>query len=100
MALMMDVLLTALSTLGLGFLLWWLVGRLLRPIAGPCARVVISGRGDGAELEQTVRGFIWLRSLGMLNCPIVIGDAGLTTEGRDIALRLASRWPDVTLRGE
>lgn len=97
MALMRDVVLTALSTLGLGFLLWWLAGRLLRPISGPAARIVIRGRGDGEELEQAVRGFIWLRSLGMLTCPVVIADGGLSPVGREIALRLAARWPDVVV---
>lgn len=97
MALAVDVGLTALSTLGLGFLFWWLVGRLIRPISTSAARIVIPGRGNGEELELTVRGFIWLRSLGMITCPLLIADAGMTPTGRDIAQRLAARWPEVIL---
>ena len=39
----------------------------------------------------------WLRSLGLLNCPILLADMGLSPEGREIALRLIRRWPDVVL---
>lgn len=95
MALMIDVLLTAVCTLGLAFLLWWLMGRLLRPICGAC--VILPGRGMGGELEQAVRGFVWLRGLGVLNCTVIIADVDLTPQGREIALRLAARWPDVVL---
>ena len=91
MGLMADVLLTAICVLGLAFLAWWLLGRMFRPIAEPCCRALIPGRGGGEELEQAVRALIWLRGLGLLNCPIVIADVDLTPQGREIALRLAAR---------
>ena len=97
MELLTEICLTAVCVLGLGFLAWWLMGRLLRPIPERCARVVLSGRGDGAELEQTVRAFVWLRSLGLLNCAIVIADVALDVQGREVALRLSERWPGVAL---
>jgi len=92
-----EVFLTAICVFGLAFLAWWLMGRLLRPIPETCASVVIPGRGAGDDLEQTVRSFVWLRSLGLLQCPLIIADLGLTGEGREIALRLAVRWPEVVL---
>lgn len=92
-----DVLLTAVCVLGLAGCFWWLLGRLLRPIPRGCVRVVLSGRGRGADLEQSVRSLMWLRGLGLLNCPILIADLGLNREGREIALRLAVRWPGVVL---
>lgn len=95
--LMTDVLLTALCVLGLAFLAWWLMGRLLRPIPAPGVRALIPGRGGGEELEQAVRAFIWLRGLGLLDCPIVIADVDLTPEGWELALRLTARWPGVIL---
>ena len=58
---------------------------------------IISGRGEGEKLEQQVRSFLWLRALGLLRCPIVIADAGLTPAGWELALRLTARWPGVIL---
>ena len=97
MGLMADVLLTAICVLGLAFRAWWLLGRMFRPIAEPCCRALIPGRGGGEELEQAVHSLIWLRGLGLLNCPIVIADVDLTPQGREIALRLAARWPGVVV---
>lgn len=97
MGLLTDIFLTALCALGLGFLGWWLFGRLLRPIPDRSVRALIPGRGDGEDLEQAVRAFIWLRSLGLLDCPIVIADVDLTRQGQELAFRLTLRWPEVIL---
>ena len=48
-------------------------------------------------LEQSVRALMWLRSLGLLRCPVVIVDLGLDREGLAVAQRLALRWPVVDL---
>ena len=97
MGLTTDVLLSVICALGLAFLAWWLFGRLLRPVPEQRVRVLIPGRGDGSSLEQSVRAFVWLRGLGLLNCPIVIADVDLTPEGWELALRLTVRWPGVVL---
>ena len=76
---------------------WWLMGRLLRPIPRTAICAVIPGRGEGDGLEQTVRALAWLRGMGLLNCPVLIADAGLTSEGRETARCLARRWPGVEL---
>ena len=59
--------------------------------------MVLPGRGDGEALEQQVRSFLWLRGMGLLRCPIVIADAGLTPAGWELATRLTARWPEVIL---
>ena len=82
---------------GLAFVGWWLFGLLLRPLPGRGAKVVLPGRGDGEALEQQVRSFLWLRGMGLLRCPIVIADAGLTPAGWELATRLTARWPEVIL---
>lgn len=97
MGLIQDVFLAVLCVLGLSFLAWWLFGRLLRPIHGLTVWALIPGRGDGDGLEQAVKSFIWLRSLGLLNCPIVIADVDLTPQGQTLARILAERWPEVML---
>ena len=98
MALAAEILLTAACAGGLMALLWWLFGRLIRPIPPhPGQFVLIPGRGMGDGLEQTLLAHVWLRSLGLLRCPILIADIDLTPEGRELALRLAARWPGVSL---
>ena len=92
-----DAVLAVICICGLAFVGWWLFGLLLRPLPGGLARVVITGRGGGEDLEHQVRSFLWLRGLGLLRCPIVIADAGLTPAGWDLALRLTARWPEVIL---
>ena len=97
MSLMGETLAAAACVLGLSFLGWWLFGRLLRPIPEEQGSVLLPGRGEGDGLEQSVRAVIWLRSLGLLSCPVIIADVDLTPAGRELALRLAARWPGVVL---
>lgn len=92
-----EILLTILSAAGLLFLVGWLYGRLLRPIQNPGVLGVIPGRGGGEGLEHAVRALVWLRSLGLLDCPIVIANIDLDPQGWELALHLAARWPDVAL---
>ena len=92
-----DSVLAALCVAGLALIGWWLFGLLLRPLPERGVKVILSGRGDGNGLEQMIRGFVWLRALGLLRCSIIIADIALTPEGRELALRLAARWPGVSL---
>lgn len=92
-----DVVLAAVCAAGLAFVGCGLFGLLLRPLPGREARIILTGRGTGERLEQMVRSFIWLRGMGLLRCPIVIVDAGLTPAGWEIAARLTARWPEVFL---
>ena len=94
----LDVLLTAVCVLAIGGGLCWLMGRLLWPMPRTGARVVLSVRGE--DLERSLRSLMWLRSVGLLNCPVFIAGRGLDREGREIALRLAARWPGVVLEPE
>ena len=96
-AILADATMTILAALALGMVGWCFFGRMLRPIPGPDVRAVIWGTGDGEHLENSVRSLIWLRGMGLLTCPIVVLDRGLTPRGREIALRVAERWPSVTL---
>ena len=92
-----DAALAVVCAAGLALLGWWLFGLLLRPLPGHGAYLVLPGRDEGEGLEQQVRACIWLRGLGLLSCPVVIADAGLTPQGWELALRLTARWPDVIL---
>ena len=92
-----EIVLTVLCLMGLGLLVWCLMGRLVCPVPGQEVLAVLEGQGDGGGLEQSVRALMWLRSLGLLRCPVVIVDLGLDREGLAVAQRLALRWPVVDL---
>ena len=76
-----EIVLTVLCLMGLGLLVWCLMGRLVCPVPGQEVLAVLEGQGDGGGLEQSVRALMWLRSLGLLRCPVVIVDLGLDREG-------------------
>ena len=79
------VLLAAFGLVSLG---WLALGALLLP--GRCAvRVVVSARGGGEGLEQTVKGLLWLRRTGLWKGGIVIEDCGLDEGGAALARVLA-----------
>ena len=92
-----EIVLTVLCLMGLGLLVWCLMGRLVCPVPGQEVLAVLEGQGDGGGLEQSVRALMWLRILGLLRCPVVIVDLGLDREGLAVAQRLALRWPVVDL---
>lgn len=97
MNLVLETLAATICALGLFLFFWWLLGRTLRPVPEQAVRIVLAGRGDGADLKMTIRGFIYLRSLGLLNCPIMIVDIDLTPDGYETARRLTAHWPGVQL---
>ncbi len=97
MGLLYEVLLTLLCSLGLAMLGGLLVGRLLRPIPGEGIWILVPGRKEGGKLEREVRAVMWLRSLGLLDCPVAIVDVDLTREGRELAFRLIQRWNGLVL---
>ena len=92
-----DIILTILCVAGLIFAVMVLYGRLLRPVLNPDAKLILPGRGDGRTLEQSVRGAVWLRNQGLLDCTIVIADIDLDTAGRELAMHLLTRWSGVVL---
>ena len=92
-----DGMLAVVCAVGLALVAWWIFGLLLRPLPGWETKIVLPGRRGGENLEYQVRSFLWLRGLGLVRCPVVIADIDLTPEGRELALRLAARWPDVIL---
>ena len=78
-----------LAAFGLLSMLWCLFGWLL-PSGKKGVLICI---GDPVFLHR----FLWLRSLGLLRCPILIADIDLTPEGQELARRMAARWPGVRL---
>ena len=89
-----PALLAALGLLGAG---WVLLGWLLRCGTRYRCWLLIPGRGEGEHLEQELRRVMWLREMGLLSCTVAIADVSLSREGRELAMRLILRWPDVVL---
>ena len=98
MAWWLDFFRTVLTALVLAALGGGLLGRLFSPTPAKGVRTLVQGVGDGENLEQTVRGLIWLRSLGLFSCSIEIVDGGLSAQGREIAERLSRRWPEISIQ--
>lgn len=88
----LEMVLSLLAVFGLLSVGWLLFGRVLTP--GPLAApvlAVIPATGDGAALEQAVKGLLWLRAGQARRYTVVIADAGLSSDGAAVAQRLAQR---------
>lgn len=95
----LEVILSLLAVVGLLSLSWLLLGHILTPAGNGETVSLVPGQGDGEDLEQAVRGLLWLRGGGLLTGSVVIVDCGLSPEGRAIAAALCVRelgvevWP-------
>ena len=74
-----------------------LYGQMLRPHSARGTLTVVWGVGAGEELERRVRSLMWLQECGLLRCAVMVVDGGLNAEGRALAVRLAGRYPALTL---
>lgn len=91
-----EILLSLLAVFGLFSLGWLAFGKALAP-GSFCssAYAVVPAKGDGAALEQTVKGLLWLRGGELQRYTVVIADAGLDRMGREVATVLANEEPKV-----
>jgi len=93
MALLYDMVGVLLTVLGLALVAWLAAGGLLLP--GPCpVRVLVEAEGNGAGVEQTVKGLLWLRRAGIWKGCVIIEDRGLDPEGLQL-VRLLARYDNV-----
>lgn len=82
---------------GLCCIVCLLYSKMLCPHTARGTWAVVWGRNGGEELEQRVRSLVWLQSCGLLRCAVLLVDDGLNAEGRALAVRLAQRYPSVSL---
>jgi len=94
---LVEVLLSLLSVLGLVTLSWLLYGHILAPAGGGRTCTLIPAVGGGEDLEQSVRGLLWLKSGGLLPGRVVIVDCGLDENGKALAAALLRREPTLEL---
>lgn len=100
MKMFIQITLCALLILGFAWLLRMLGCALLTPVrSGRDTRItlVVQARGDAPELENLLRGALWLRESGTLMVDVLLVDCGLTEEAAALAERLARRREDLKL---
>jgi len=70
---------------------WAAFGTMRTPVRcgkGCALSTIVSVRGSAPELEQTLKGLIWLQENGALTGQILIADCGMDEEGQAL-VRLA-----------
>lgn len=95
-----QITLCVLLILGFAWLLRMLGCALLTPVrSGRDTRItlVVQARGDAPELENLLRGALWLRESGTAAADILLVDCGLTEEAAALAERLARQCEDLKL---
>ena len=100
MNMVIQITLCVLLILGFAWLLLMLSGALLTPVrSGRDTRItlVVQARGDAPELENLLRGALWLRESGTAAADILLVDCGLTEEAAALAERLARQCEDLKL---
>lgn len=78
------IVLGTLAAFGALCALWALFGFLLPGQQGAAA--VCLCKSGGAE-EPIIRRYRWLRGMGLVRCPLLLVDCGLTEEERSLLLR-------------
>ena len=99
MHIILEIMLVLLTLAGGCCIVCFLYSCILCPHAACGTVAVVRGAGNGEGLEQRVRNLMWLQSCGVLRCRPMLVDCGLDEEGRAIAVRLAERYPQLTLCG-
>lgn len=95
MRILLEVIMSLLSVVGLLSIGWLCFGHFLTPAGNGQTVILLPGRGEGVDLEQTVAGLLWLRGSGLAEGRILIVDCGLSAEGRAAAQALCRREPAV-----
>lgn len=98
MLLFFELVISLLAAFGLVCLGWLAFGHMVLPVGSgdAAAQAVVTAKGRGDGLEQTVAGLLWLRRTGLWRGSILIRDGGLDPEGAALAERLAAQ-PGVEL---
>ena len=69
----------------------------LLPVESENFLLLLSARGNGENLEQRCRTYLFLQGLGVLRRDLIIVDRGLTAEGRRLAEQLVRTYPQLQL---
>lgn len=78
----LTIMIACLAACGVLLILWTMVEALLMPLPTEEAVLVLPLSGDGAQVEQQIRGCRWLREHRGLRARLLLVDQGLTPEGQ------------------
>ena len=103
MTLVTEIAFAVLVIIAVTSLIWAVQNALLLPVK--CGKntklwMLIDVRGDGAALEQTVKGLSWLNYNGKTKMQLVILDSGLDEEGRKAAALAARKESTIVCTAE
>lgn len=81
-------------------LIWTAVGIVLTPVR--CGRggsmcTVLRITGNFPELEQAVKGILWLKKSGIMDTEIIIADWGMDEETRQIAELMCEKYGKIVI---
>lgn len=96
-----KILISTLAAALVLFLVWWARGAMLTPVRiGKQSVLTINLRVSGYEpaLEESLDGLVWLRDNGTLKGDIVLIDAGMDEETRQLAKLAERRFTCVRLQ--
>ncbi len=96
-----KILISALAAALIIFLVWWARGAMLTPVRigkQSALTMHLLVRGYEPALEETLDGLLWLRDNDTLRCDIVLIDAGMDEETRQLAMLAARRFSCVRLQ--
>jgi hypothetical protein len=99
MIILAEVIAAVLVTLAITVAIWKITGLLLMPVMSRDETeifTVLRVQGEATELEETLRGLMWLKDAGKLKSRIIIADVGLTPDAYERASALAQRF-DATM---
>ncbi len=88
---MWEIVSVFLQACGVLLLLWILVGWLVLGSDRGGAIVFLCKEGQTGKLEGFLRSCIWLREIGAMSMPVIVGDAGLKGQELKLARILTNR---------
>ena len=91
---LLNIVIALLAALGLTLLLWLLRGVMLTPVRlgkHQQLALVLTVSGESPELENTVDRLLWLMENGTLRGQLLLRDAGMDPETRQVAELLDRR---------
>ena len=87
-----DLVIVFLSASGVVLVIWCLLGALLHPVFDEEMVTYLPVRGNGDNVEQTVRAYAWLRSGRLSGGKLVLVDLGLDRQGLQRTAVICSRY--------
>ena len=87
-----DLVIVFLAASGVILIMWCLIGALLHPVFDENMVTYLPVRGDGADVERSVRAYAWFRSGRVSGGKLILVDLGLDRQGLQRTAAICSRY--------